>query len=86
MNLYEVMGLVAVGGGLGASYGMAQQHNFVFWASLVVGAVVGVGVFIGSLRLTVKAPERALPIYYLVTFIGVVAATIASSWAVRASF
>jgi hypothetical protein len=85
MNLYDLMGPMAVGAGIGASYAAERSHGPVFWASILVGPAVGLGTFLTLRRLTLRVRERTLPLFYIGTPICVVTATIVAAWAVRAS-
>jgi hypothetical protein len=83
MNLYDVMGPVAVGAGVGFSYGLAipQGGN---WLSLLVGAVAGASAFAAFRKITAQfTSERALRVMYVVTFIGTFTATAVGAWLVR---
>ena len=86
MNLHEVLGLGAVGIGVGCSYGIAVPHSLAAWASLLVGSVVGILAYVVLRRATAQfQSERALAAMYVVTFIGTLAATVAGAWLVRLS-
>ena len=84
MNLYDLMGPVAIGAGVGASYGTAQSHGTAFWVTLLVGAAAGVGAFIALRRLTLKAPEQSLASYYVATPVCVFLVTTIAAWAAGA--
>ena len=85
MNLYDLMGPMAVSAGIGLSYSTETAHGATFWASVVVGAAVGLGTFLTFRRLTLRARERTLAVFYVGTPICVLAATVIAAWAIRAS-
>jgi hypothetical protein len=85
MNLYDLMGPMAVSAGIGVSYGAEPSRGPIVWASLLLGAAAGFGTFLAFRRVTSRAPERMLGVFYVGTPICVLAATIAVAWAVRAS-
>ncbi len=93
MNLYDLMGPMAVAGGIGAFCGVEQSHDPAFWASTGVGAVVGFGTFLVLRKATsrviqgAKAPvsERLLLMSYIGTPICVLVATFVGAWVVRAT-
>jgi hypothetical protein len=81
MNLYETLGLVAAGAGLGSAVGYAggsERPLIQIAAAVVVGAIACVVIFL-RLRSTVthlKQPtERTLAILYVLTFFKVLLAT-----------
>lgn len=84
MNLYDLMGPMAVSAGLGVSYGVERSHGAAFWASILVGAVVGFATFLTLRRVALNAPEGTLPALYIATPVCVLAATILGAWVVRA--
>ena len=83
MNLYDLMGPVAVSAGAAMSYGVESAHGHVVWLSILVGAVVGCGAFLGLRRICMKARDGLLPAIYIATPVCVLAATVFGSWVVR---
>jgi len=81
MNLYEVLGLVAIGAGLGGSIGYAgsTEHSPLrVTVAVAVGVIAGVIAFLRIRRTVIhlKQPtERTLAILYVLTFFGVLLAT-----------
>jgi len=90
MNLYELLGLIAIAGGLGVSYSSTQSHPVMAWFALGVAACAGWATFIAMRCLTdrVRNPnparlEAMLMGMYAAMFIAVLTATIVSAWLVR---
>ena len=89
MNLYDLMGAVAVRAGAGFSYGIAPSHGLTWWGSLVPGVFGGAVTFLGMRRLTLRARSRSegvLAFLYVLSFVAVFAATVGVSWAGRLGF
>jgi hypothetical protein len=85
MNLYDLIGPVAIGVGVGASYGAAHTHGIEFWLSVLLGVGAGFGTFLAlRRRLLPDTSERKLAAYYVATPICVVMVTMAVSWGARA--
>jgi hypothetical protein len=87
MNLYDIMGPVAVAVGVGASFGAGGEHGLAFWTAVVIGALAGCIVFVVLRRAMVQMPasaERRLPVYYIATPVAVLAATMGMAWIARA--
>lgn len=85
MNLYDLMGPMAVSAGVGVSYGAEPSHGPMFWASLLFGAAAGLGAFVMLRRSTMRVSERTLVVSYIGTPICVLGATILVAWILRAS-
>jgi len=86
MNLYDLLGVIAVGGGLGFSAGLSGPNPNVPWSSLVAGALIGTAAFLLFRRVTARVDsERSLALMYGVTFVGTFAATAVGAWLVRAA-
>ena len=86
MTLYELLGLIAVGGGLGFSVGIAGPNGTVSWFSLAAGALIGIAAFLMFRRVTQRVDtERSLALMYGATFVGTFAATTVGAWLIRAS-
>ena len=87
MNLYDIMGPVAVAVGVGSSFGAVEERGPAFWIAVVAGALAGCMVFVvlrrAMLRVTTSV-ERRLAVYYIATPVAVLAATISMAWMVRA--
>jgi NhaP-type Na+/H+ or K+/H+ antiporter len=81
MNLYDIMGPVAIALGIGGCVGYARAANqagISIAATLVVGVLAGATTFVMLRRLVSrvdKPTERALSLLYLATFLGVLLAT-----------
>ena len=85
MTLYELLGLIAVGGGVGFSYGFSRPTGNVAWFSLAAGVPIGISVFFMFRRITARfETERSLAVMYAVTFVGTFAATVVGVWLIRA--
>lgn len=85
MNLYDLMGPMAVSAGVGVSSGAEPSHGPMFWASLLFGAAAGFGTFVMLRRATMRASEQMLVVSYIGTPICVLSATILAIWILRAS-
>ena len=83
VNLYDVMGPVAIAGGVSASYGASKPAG-VSWVALGAAFFIGVAVFISLRRATIAAPPSILPAMYVATPLAVLGATIISAWSLRA--
>ena len=83
MNLFDLMGPVAIGAGVGASYGITPVHGIAFWLSLLLGVGAGFGTFVVLRRRVMDAPERKLAAYYIATPICVLLVTMAVAWGTR---
>ncbi len=84
MNLYDIMGPVAVAGGAGVSYGSSSTHGLACWSSLVLGVTAGCATFLALRRITGRTQsERLLGVLYPVTFVGTLAATVVVAWLAR---
>jgi hypothetical protein len=82
--MYDLMGPVTVGAGLGASYAAAKPGG-VSWLALFVALCAGVLAFVVMRRFVVALrPERALLAWYIVTPVAVLLATMVTAWGVRA--
>lgn len=85
MNVYDVIGPVAIGVGVGAQYGAAHAHGVEFWLSVLLGVGAGFYTFLAlRRRLTPDASDRKLAAYYVATSVCVLMITMAVSWGVRA--
>jgi hypothetical protein len=87
MNLYDIMGPVAVPFGVGSLFGAGGERGPAFWTAVVVGALAGCIVFIVLRRAMLRVPasvERRLAVYYIATPVAVLAATMGMAWVVRA--
>lgn len=78
MNLYDLMGPVAIAVGVGASYG-ASKATGVSWLVLGVALVVGCAVLVAMRHITTAVRPGALPVMYVATPLAVVCATFASA-------
>jgi hypothetical protein len=87
MNLYDLIGPVAIGVGVGASYGAAPEHGIEFWFSILLGVGAGFGAFVAlRRRLMPDTSERKLAAYYVATPACVLVVTMAVSWGARTIF
>lgn len=83
LNLYDIMGPVAIGFGIGASYGATQSHGTAVWISLLIGGAAGIGSFLALRRFMLKTSDRKLAAFYVATPVCVSTTTIITAWAVR---
>ena len=84
MNLYDLMGPMAVSAGAGVLYGLEHSHGAAFWASLLGGGVVGWAAFLRLRRVALRKRERSLTAIFIATPVCVLTATIVGAWMIRA--
>jgi hypothetical protein len=82
MNLFDIMGLVAIGVGLGASYGVTKEEG-VSWVALAIACLMGAAAFLILRRITLEVSQRALIFMYVGTPLLVLLTTVLSVWWVR---
>ena len=83
MSLFDLLGPIAIGSGIGVLYGSAEAHGFAFWLSLVVGVAGGGATLVAMWHITGRVAsknspniERHLAAMYVASFVSVLAVTI----------
>jgi hypothetical protein len=90
MNLYDIMGPVAIALGIGGCIGYARETNqpgISVAAMFVVGVLAGATTFVMLRRLVYRLDrptERTLALLYLATFLGVLFATCLAAFGILA--
>jgi zinc transporter ZupT len=86
VNLYETLGLVAIGAGLGVAVGtLPSTHHqpLLIAAAVLLGVVAGVVIFLALRKFVTqlkKPTEQTLAVLYVLTFLGVLLTTWAAAF------